>query len=346
MKRVYFIFCVCIYALLCNSISAQEATHVFTAKKTASKVSFAQVLDNFRKDFSLAPHYSAGLGAGLAFSYTPSGKRVSVIGNIASTGYALLGVQGKHPLKGGKWEFNHNSYYCFSPVHYWGTGYLNGSDNSNKVTYDKKYLNLRGEFLYHSGHLYLGPSFGYENIAWDKIESASYYNLGFTVGYDSRNSAAAPSKGVKTIVSQRYAIGEFGTTSFTFDTYFGVWDGGILALDLYSEFAYSQVPWYAMPTIGGSYRMRGYHIGRYRDNNMVTAQIELRQRVVDPFRAAVWVGAGNVWGRGGAFSVKHTLPNYGIGVRVKVGGSRTLRFDWGFGEKGQNGFILGMNEAF
>lgn len=327
------------------NLSAQEATHVFSVQKSAKKVPFAQRWENFQKHFSVAPHYSASMGAGLAFAYTPAGG-VSVVGNITSRGYTLLGLQGKHPIKGSKWVFNHNSFYCFAPVHYWGTGYLSGSDNANKERFDKRYLNLRGEFLYHSKDFYAGPSLGYENVAWDKMSGNNYFNLGLTVGYDSRDNAAAPCSGINTMFLQKYYVGEFGSTAFLFDTYCGVWDGGVLAFDIYSEFAYSQVPWYAMPTIGGPDRMRGYYKGRYRDNNMVTAQIELRQHIWEMLGAAAWVGAGNVWGSGGAFSIRHTLPNYGIGVRVKVGGSVSLRFDWGFGEKGQNGFILGINEAF
>ena len=326
-------------------MSAQEATHVFTVKKSEPKVTFAQRWANFQKDFSLAPHYSSSMGAGLAFAYTPAGG-VSVVGNITSKGYALLGLQGRHHIKGSKWEFNHNSFYCFAPVYYWGTGYLNGSDNANKERFDKRYLSLSGEFLYRSGGLYLGPSLGYENVGWDRLSSVNYFNLGFTVGYDSRDNAAAPCEGVNTVVVQKYSVGEFGSTAFTFDTYCGVWNGGVLAFDLYSEFAYSQVPWYAMPAVGGPDRMRGYYKGRYRDNNMVTAQVELRQHIWEMFGAAAWVGAGNVWGSGGAFSLKHTLPDWGLGVRVRVNGSMSLRFDWGFGEKGQNGFILGINEAF
>ena len=91
------------------NVHAQEATHVFTVKKRAGKVPFEQRWENFRKAFSYAPHYSASMGAGLAFAYTPAGG-VSVVGNITSKGYALLGVQGQHPIKGSKWVFNHNSF--------------------------------------------------------------------------------------------------------------------------------------------------------------------------------------------------------------------------------------------
>ena len=345
MGLVRTIFLVCMFSFAGFGLSAQEATHVFTVKKSAQKVHFAQKWANFQKNFSLAPHYSASMGAGLSFAYTPSGG-VSVVGNITSRGYVLLGLQGRHMMKGGKWEFNHNSFYCFAPVHYWGTGFLNGNDNANKVRYDKRYLNLGGQFLYRSKEFYVGPSFGYENVAWDKMSGDGFFNLGFTLGYDSRDNAAAPDEGVNTVIAQKWFIGNFGSTAVKFDTYCGVWNGGVLAFDLYSEFAYSQVPWYAMPSIGGTERMRGYYKGRYRDNNMVTAQVELRQHIWELFSAAAWIGAGNVWGSGGAFSLRHTLPNYGVGLRVKMGGAMALRFDWGFGKKGQNGFILGINEAF
>ena len=101
-----------------------------------------------------------------------------------------------------------------------------------------------------------------------------------------------------------------------------------------------------LPTIGGTDRMRGYYKGRYRDNNALSMQIELRQHVWEMFGAAVWAGAANVWGKGTGFNLKHTLPNAGVGIRFKMQRNTLLRLDFGIGKNGQNGFVFGLNEAF
>lgn len=346
MAFVRTIFFVCIFSFAGIALSAQEAVHVIKAQDVDQNAMPAQKWIGFLSKFSFSPYYSSNMGLGVALGYAPS-KDMAIVGNITSKGYALLGVKGNRLSKGGKLKFNYNAYYGFTPVHFWGTGYLNGNDNSNKMRYDKQYVDLQGGFVYYTGKkFYLGPSVGYEHVGLEKFGSSNYFKLGFTAGYDSRNNAAAAERGINAVLKQRYYIGKFAGTAFVFDTYCPVWRGGVLAFDLYSEFTYSQVPWYEMPSIGGSYRMRGYYKGRYRDNNMVTAQLEIRQHIWEIFSAAAWVGAGNVWGSGGAFSFRHTLPNYGIGFRIKTGSAMALRFDWGFGKKGQNGFILGINEAF
>jgi hemolysin activation/secretion protein len=112
-----------------------------------------------------------------------------------------------------------------------------------------------------------------------------------------------------------------------------------------------------MAPIGGSYRMRGYYEGRYRDDNMITTQVELRQRIWRRIGAVAWVGAGNVWGQGSDFSWSHTLPNYGVGLRWEFKKRVNVRLDYGFGKmpttsdpaikaKRSSAFIFGINEAF
>ena len=54
-------------------------------------------------------------------------------------------------------------------------------------------------------------------------------------------------------------------------------------------------PWPMLARLGGSQRMRGYYQGRYTDNDMITLQIELRQRIWRRIGCAVWGGAGNVF---------------------------------------------------
>ena len=98
--------------------------------------------------------------------------------------------------------------------------------------------------------------------------------------------------------------------------------------------------------MGGSTRMRGYYEGRYRDKQMIEIQAELRQKIYGRSGIAVWVGAGNVFPSLNKFNPAHTLPNYGIGYRWEFKKRVNVRLDYGFGKKGQNGFLFSINEAF
>ena len=90
---------------------------------------------------------------------------------------------------------------------------------------------------------------------------------------------------------------------------------------------------------------RGYYQGRYTDNDMITLQIELRQRIWRRIGCAVWGGAGNVFPSLGEFDWSQTLPNYGVGFRWELKKRVNVRLDYGFGKK-TSGFLLSINEAF
>lgn len=80
---------------------------------------------------------------------------------------------------------------------------------------------------------------------------------------------------------------------------------------------------------------------------MLSAQIELRQRIWRRIGCVVWGGAGNIFSErtDDRFDWAHTLPNYGIGLRWELKKRVNVRVDYGFGRK-TSGFLLNINEAF
>ena len=100
-----------------------------------------------------------------------------------------------------------------------------------------------------------------------------------------------------------------------------------------------------MSTLGGSYSMRGYYEGRYRDKSAIDLCVELRQHVWRRNGVVLWVGAGTVFPKFSAMRWGHILPNYGVGYRWEFKKKVNVRLDLGFG-RGQTGFIFSINEAF
>lgn len=338
-------------ALLCITVSpciqAQDSTHVITVKDITPKKSLAERLSG---KFTFAPHYSNEMGIGVALSYTCAAP-VTFIGNFTSKGYMLLGASGNAWSKSGKWRFSYDAYYNYAPSYYWGTGYEAGNISANKTGYDLKKLLISLDMVHHfTPKFSLGPSVGYQWIVWDNFASGmprtNVLDYGFVAAYDSRDIPQNPTRGIYGNLRQRNYSNLSGSTSLQFDFFTGLWKGGILAFDLYSIFTYGNMATTLLPSIGGTLRMRGYYYGRYRDNNIISAQLELRQHIWKMLGAAVWGGGANLWGHKNDFNIGNTLPNYGFGLRCAITERLKLRLDYGFGKNGQNAFIFSINEAF
>jgi len=97
--------------------------------------------------------------------------------------------------------------------------------------------------------------------------------------------------------------------------------------------------------LGGSIRMRGYYSGRYIDNDIASAQIELRQHIVRRLGCAAWIGAGSVFPTINEFDAANILPNYGLGLHFEIKHNENARVDFGFGKE-TCGFVFGLSTAF
>lgn len=97
---------------------------------------------------------------------------------------------------------------------------------------------------------------------------------------------------------------------------------------------------------------RAYAQGRFRGESMVYGEAEWRfplQQNKETFGGTVFVNAGS-------FSSKTTNeklfnkinPGYGVGFRVMINKENrtTISADYGFGQKGNSGFYLNINESF
>ena len=349
MRLVVYIFfsLAAICLVLPGDMYAQDSTQVITIKKRPPKKNFAEI---FSGTISVAPHYSSEMGLGIAMSYNCA-KPIAIIGNITTEGYMLLGVNGSGTTRKGKWEYNYSAFYNYTPSYFWGLGYDAANISGNKSRYDQKKFFIQGEAGYRFSRKFtLGPSLGYEWIKWEDFidgnTSSDVLQYGIFARFDTRDHSTNPSEGVHLLLRQRNWTNSSGSTSLQANGYTPVWEGGILAADLYSVLTYGDMAITMLPTIGGTERMRGYYWGRYRNNNLIAGQFELRQKIWEMVGGAVWGGFANLWGDYGKFHWKNTLPNFGFGARFYITERMCLRFDYGFGRKGQNGFILSINEAF
>ena len=137
----------------------------------------------------------------------------------------------------------------------------------------------------------------------------------------------------------------FSVNEITAAWYGKLWRGAVLATRLHSRVTWGDTPWGMMSYIGGSYNMRGYFEGRYRDKSEIDLCVELRQHVWRRNGIVVWGGAATIFPRFKDINLHQILPNWGVGYRWEFKQRMNVRVDLGFG-KGQCGFIFNINEAF
>lgn len=95
-----------------------------------------------------------------------------------------------------------------------------------------------------------------------------------------------------------------------------------------------QVPFYLMPTLGGTRDLRGYNYARFRDRNMILLNAEYRAEVWLAMDLALFFDAGKVVPDKADINFDDLQTDYGIGLRVKTAQSTFLRADFAFGGEG------------
>ena len=248
---------------------------------------------------------------------------ISIFANVSISGFYALGVTGNNIFARNSKRIDYTVMFASAPRDMWGIGYHDGRYNEEGSYNEKRYL-VKGRYLH-------------------RVLPSTYVG-----GILSPN----PYRGIYVSLEETFyakGLGNCGKslwrTTFTADWYRQVWKGGLIATDLYAEFNSEGTPWPMLARMGGSQRMRGYYQGRYTDNDMITFQVELRQRIWRRIGCTVWGGAGNVFNSLDRFDWSETLPNYGVGLRWELKKRVNVRLDYGFGKK-TSGFLLSLNEAF
>lgn len=119
--------------------------------------------------------------------------------------------------------------------------------------------------------------------------------------------------------------------------------------------ASGDVPYMNLPSIGWDMfgrTGRGYAQGRFRGESMVYSEAEYRfplQRNKETFGGTVFVNAASFNSKTtGEKIMEQVNPGYGIGFRVMINKENrtTIAADYAFGQKGNSGFYLNVNESF
>lgn len=219
-------------------------------------------------------------------------------------------------------------------------------------------LNIAFE-SYHFSDKAIGGILSTDPAIFDK-DGGKVLFIGFTQIIDSRNSNTYTTKGTFARMNYSFAPDIFGGDNFS---------GGLFKIDLRNFHGISKkttfalnahfqslngenTPFYLLPQLGSDEMMRAYYTGRYRDENLLALQSEIRLRFHPRFGIVGFAGTGTVFTRR-EFSLKDFKPNLGGGFRYffDIEKGLSVRMDYGIGEKNpgekrQSGFYLSLGESF
>jgi outer membrane protein assembly factor BamA len=162
---------------------------------------------------------------------------------------------------------------------------------------------------------------------------------------DTHNHHGHPTKGgLYRLTAASYADRDFATYSFrryeAEAAHFVPLAAGRLVIalhawEVFSDTASGQtVPFYVLPTLGGSNTLRGYDDYRFRDRNMQVLNAESRLALFNHVDAAAFVDAGKVASVASGLDFKNLKRSYGFGLRVHTTASTLARLDVAHGQEG------------
>lgn len=328
-------------------------------------------------DFGIigGPHYATdtGFGIGLVASALYSTDRsdstleksnASLYSDITSKAFLMIGIRGNNIFPKKRYRLDYRLYVYTFPSYLWGFNYPQSDNDDNKSKYSRTKFEVMTRFLIPiNRHSYLGPIARYQYVHAYKLKdqapqllagqpmTVSDVGLGMSYTFDSRDFMLNASKGwfVQLDLTANPAFlgnnNTYWSAELQLATYRKAWKGAIIAGELHTRQSAGDVPWPMLADVGSSNRMRGYYEGRYRDKNVIDAQLELRQHIWHRNGIVLWAGAAEVFPRYKDLRFSQILPNAGLGYRWQFKKGVNVRLDYGFSRNG-TGFIFNINEAF
>ena len=116
-------------------------------------------------------------------------------------------------------------------------------------------------------------------------------------------------------------------------------------LELTNANSNQAVPFFLMPTIGGSEDLRGYREFRFRDRNSVVFNVEYRWEAFSGLDLALFGDAANVFNEADEIRLRKLKTAYGFGFRFNTEQSVFWRIDFGFSPEGMRPFVK-FNHVF
>ncbi|MGR5095516.1 BamA/TamA family outer membrane protein [Vibrio maritimus] len=322
-----------------------------------------------------AVFYTPEQGLGLGLLYVglygdPSdgaGQPSSMVINPYASSNGSIGItfSNKHFYNGGDKRVYTDIKVFDDAAVYYGQGYENGQQDGNKINFKEQVVDIKPTWLTRvSGDYFLGfggniksvrphdKTFENQNSDYlaDELTDNTSYGVFVSNVFDTRDNVTNATKG--TLLQADLGLYHDATNSENFGKYSLKASQyhslapvpGLLAWQVQANLTSGNVPWNQLPDLGGADAMRGYVLGRYRDNQMMMGQVEYRLPVYWRVGVVFWGAAGTV-SENVSGLWENTLASAGTGFRFKIKDKVNVRADIGYGEHGGT-FYFHVNEVF
>ena len=292
-------------------------------------------------------------------------SNVQGIGLYTTRHQTIAGLDGTLYFPHENYILRIHSSYTYYPDKYWGLG--NRTDSHKAVNFSYKQFYIFPQLLRRVyKDLYAGISLEYQHVyrmSYDRNNFYDYKNVeglqggiipgaGALITWDSRNNAFSPTKGefLELAVTQfENQPKDFDYSNYIADfrKYVETRRNQVIAFQVYCNFNKGSIPILSLASMGGHSMMRGYYSGRFRDKDMVAAQVEYRMHVWKRFGLVGFAGAGQVTNHLEDIGINQFKVALGAGLRVALKPQErlNLRLDYGVARNSQ-GFYLTVAEAF
>jgi len=265
------------------------------------------------------------------------------------------------------YHFQFDLQYAKFPDKFFGIG--NDTPDSLEEPYTSRYWKLRIEALKTTfGAVNLGVQYFFDSVTMTEVQPGGEMAGGAVTGssgglvsggglfmtFDSRDSIFFPTRGsfhqVSAMGFGRALGSDFTFGRFCLDArrYVRFSPSRVLAFQSVLLFQTGQPPFWRMGMLGGDDGLRGYYLGRYRDNDLITFQAEFRWvPVFWRIGLAAFAGLGEVADRLDGFRIDGFKYSYGVGLRFVLSPRQrlNLRLDYAFGS-GSSAVYFTAAEAF
>ncbi len=381
IKSAAFIFCILVVLLpfpgqAQTPLTTKARQYISSLLNDTSDVTKPQFL--FYPALSYAPETSWELGISGLYVFYPNRDTTNRLNEVkAYTFYTLekqYGLLLNHSLFSdqNKWMALGRLRFQYFPLLYYGIGPDSDADYLARV--NALQIHLRERILRRvATNFYLGLATEYQRLSSVEFVPATNQtnfvlpagasgsaNLGFGLSavYDARRNMLNVRQGAYSeLTFVRYSktlSSDFAFTNVVSDNriYKAINRRDVLALQVLGQFNFGEVPFNQLSLMGGENIMRGYYLGRYRDNNLVATQAEYRflplpLGFTNRWGAAIFAGAGSVFNKPDKVNAKDFVWSAGGGLRFLVFPKKDVfsRLDVAFTQEGP-GFYIFIGEAF
>ncbi|MCC7439411.1 MAG: BamA/TamA family outer membrane protein [Armatimonadetes bacterium] len=263
----------------------------------------------------------------------------------------------------GRWSLKGSLGYLQYPTYFYGVG--NATRKEDEELYEPRTLRCSAAITRYFDHLMLAVRYDARHDKFLAVDSGGFLDndrftgsngglasgVGLIAGIDDRDYTFSTTRGTYVrLIAMGYdgILGsDFDCGKFTLDArrYWPVFGDHVVAAQVYGEFTSGQAPFYMLSQLGGENRMRGFYEGRYRNNQMMTAQAEYRLPVWWRFGVVGFAGIGAVAPTMATFGLRDVRASAGTGIRFSLDPKERInvRLDFGVGEKLE--FYFGIDEA-